>query len=203
MPSIRQLQYLVALAETRHFRKASEQCNTTQPTLSEQIKSLEDRLGAQLVERSRAGVLITPIGLQVVEIARRILRDVSEIRSFAAGGDETLRGVLRLSVPSTIGPYLLPHVVPETRAELNGRVRGEPTGRQGEDAEAGKARQHAAREVLAHLIHADLAGFPLGVLPGCRHGGQVIVAVHARRLIEARRPVLVGDHQQRVQGERG
>ncbi len=111
MPTLRQLEYLVALADTRHFRKASERCNTTQPTLSEQIKALEERLGAQLVERNRSGVLLTPIGLQVAEIARRMLSDAGEIRLLAASGDETLKGLLRLGVPSTIGPYLLPHVV--------------------------------------------------------------------------------------------
>ena len=77
MPTFRQLEYLVALAETRHFRKASERCNTTQPTLSEQIKALEDRLGAQLVERNRSGALLTPIGSPVAQIGRRILSDVS------------------------------------------------------------------------------------------------------------------------------
>lgn len=112
MPSLRQLEYLIALAETRHFRRAAERTNTTQPTLSEQIKALEERLGAQLIERSRTGALLTPIGAQVVEIARRILKDANEIRSLAAGGDETLKGVLRVGLPSTIGPYLLPAVVP-------------------------------------------------------------------------------------------
>lgn len=113
LPSLRQLEYLVALAETRHFRRAAERCNTTQPTLSEQIKSLEKRLGVQLIERHRSGVLLTTIGAQITEVARRILRDAGEIRSIAAGADQTLRGVLRLGVPSTIGPYLLPHIVPD------------------------------------------------------------------------------------------
>lgn len=112
MPSIRQLEYFVALAETRHFRRASERCHTTQPTLSEQIKTLEERLGAQLVERSRSGAILTPVGLQICNIARRIVRDVSEIRLIATGANETLKGVLRLGVPSTIGPYLLPYFVP-------------------------------------------------------------------------------------------
>jgi LysR family hydrogen peroxide-inducible transcriptional activator len=112
LPSFRQLEYLVALAETRHFRRAAERCNTTQPTLSEQIKSLEERLGAQLIERRRSGILLTPIGAQITDVARRILRDTGEIRLIAAGGDQTLSGVLRLGVPSTIGPYLLPHIVP-------------------------------------------------------------------------------------------
>lgn len=112
MPSLRQLEYLVALAEALHFRRAAERCNTTQPTLSEQIKALEDRLGAQLVERSRAGVLLTPIGARVTDIARRILRDAEEIRTVATSGDAALKGVLRVGLPSTIGPYLLPFVVP-------------------------------------------------------------------------------------------
>jgi LysR family transcriptional regulator, hydrogen peroxide-inducible genes activator len=112
LPSLRQFEYLVALAETRHFRRAAERSNTTQPTLSEQIKSLEERLGAQLIERSRSGALLTPIGAQVAEIARRILKDTNEIRSLAMGGDNSLKGVLRVGLPSTIGPYLLPTVVP-------------------------------------------------------------------------------------------
>jgi len=112
VPSLRQLEYLVALAETRHFRRAAERSNTTQPTLSEQIKALEERLGAQLVERSRAGALLTPIGAQVAEIARRILKDANEIKTLAAGSDDTLKGVLRVGLPATIGPYLLPSVVP-------------------------------------------------------------------------------------------
>jgi LysR family transcriptional regulator, hydrogen peroxide-inducible genes activator len=115
VPSIRQLEYLVALADTLHFRRAAERCNTTQPTLSEQIKALEERLGAQLFERNRTGILLTPTGTAATEIARRILRDASELRTVAAMGDATLKGVLQLGLPSTIGPYLLPHVVPALR----------------------------------------------------------------------------------------
>lgn len=128
MPSLRQLEYLVALAETKHFRKAAERCNTTQPTLSEQIKTLEERLGAQLIERTSSGALTTAIGASVVEIARRMLRDAREIRALSASGDDTIKGVLRLGLPSTIGPYLLPHVVPmlhKTYSELKLYVREE------------------------------------------------------------------------------
>ncbi|MFM9943237.1 MAG: LysR substrate-binding domain-containing protein [Hyphomicrobiaceae bacterium] len=112
MPSLRQLEYLVALGDTRNFRRAAERTNTTQPTLSEQIKALEDRLGAQLVERSRAGALLTPMGTHVVEIARRMLKDANEIRSVVGAGDAELKGILKVGMPSTIGPYLLPFVVP-------------------------------------------------------------------------------------------
>lgn len=113
MPNLRQLEYLVALADTGNFRRAAELVNTTQPTLSEQLKALEVRLGAQLVERSRTRVVITPIGEQVVTVARRMLADSNEITRLAASGGRELSGVLRLGLPATIGPYLLPHIVPE------------------------------------------------------------------------------------------
>lgn len=112
MPSIRQLEYLVAVADTLHFRRAAERCNTTQPTLSEQLKALEERLGAQLVERDRTRVMLTSVGTQVVQVARRILQDVGEMQSLAATGGRELAGLLRLGLPPTIGPYLLPHVLP-------------------------------------------------------------------------------------------
>jgi LysR family hydrogen peroxide-inducible transcriptional activator len=113
MPTLRQLEYLVAIAKTRHFRRAAEKVATTQPTLSEQIKTLEDRLSAQLIERTRARVILTPLGAQVAEIAKRMLRDAQDIRDLTAAGGRELGGVVRLGLPSTIGPYLLPRVVPE------------------------------------------------------------------------------------------
>ena len=112
MPNIRQLEYLVAVADTLNFRSAAERTGSTQPTVSEQLKALEDRLGAVLVERGRSRVLLTPIGEQVVEIARRILRDSNEIKQIAASGGKELAGVMRLGLPPTIGPYLLPLVLP-------------------------------------------------------------------------------------------
>lgn len=115
MPNIRQLEYLVAIADTLNFRRAAERTHSTQPTLSEQLKSLEERLGAQLVERGRTRVILTPIGGQVVEIARRVLRDCNEIRQLTASGGKELLGVLRLGLPPTIGPYLLPTVLPGLR----------------------------------------------------------------------------------------
>lgn len=113
MPNLRQLEYLVALAETRHFRRAAERTNTTQPTLSEQVKALEERLGVQLVERSTARVVITPLGQRVVEIARRMLRDAGEIRAVAASGAKEWSGLLRVGLPPTIGPYLMQRTAPK------------------------------------------------------------------------------------------
>ncbi len=112
MPNLRQLEYLVAIADTLHFKRAAERTNTTQPTLSEQLKALEDRLGVQLVERSRSRVVLSPLGHQIVDIARRMLRDADEIRMLAASGGRELAGLLRLGLAPTIGPYLLPHVLP-------------------------------------------------------------------------------------------
>ncbi|HUW72435.1 MAG TPA: LysR family transcriptional regulator, partial [Methyloceanibacter sp.] len=80
MPTLRQLEYLVAVADTRHFGRAAERVHITQPTLSEQLRTLEKRLGVQLVERSRSNVVVTPLGFEVVEIARRMLRDAQRIR---------------------------------------------------------------------------------------------------------------------------
>ncbi len=120
MPNLRQLEYLVALSDTRHFRRAAERTNTTQPTLSEQIKALEERLGVQLVERSTSRVHITPIGQQVVDIARRMLRDASEIRALAVSGAKELTGLLKLGLPPTVGPYLLQRVAPSLHKSYPG-----------------------------------------------------------------------------------
>ena len=84
MPSLRQLEYLVAISDARHFRRAAERVGASQPTLSAQLKELERRLGAHLVERDRSGVIMTPLGEQVVSIARRVLRDVQELKDLGA-----------------------------------------------------------------------------------------------------------------------
>ena len=113
MPNLRQLEYLVAIADTRSFRRAAERCATSQPTLSEQLKALENKLGALLIERTRTRVVPTPLGLQIVEIARRMLADAREVEKLASSGGTELSGVVRLGLPPTIGPYLLPAVIPE------------------------------------------------------------------------------------------
>jgi len=112
VPNLRQLEYLVALSETLNFKRAAERTNATQPTLSEQLRALEERLRVQLVERSPRRVVLTPIGLQIVEVARRMLRDADEIRMLASSGGRELSGLLRLGLPPTIGPFLLPRALP-------------------------------------------------------------------------------------------
>lgn len=113
MPSLRQLTYLTALADERHFRRAAERVNVTQPTLSIQLGALEKTLGVRLVDRDRSSVALTPIGREVTERARRILGEVRGIVALTAGARHGLAGTIRLGVPPTLGPYLLPHIVPE------------------------------------------------------------------------------------------
>ena len=112
MPTLRQLSYLTALADERHFRRAAERVHVTQPTLSVQLAVLEKTLGVKLVDRSGKSVALTPIGREVADRARRILEEVRGIRALAASAQHGLAGTVRLGVPPTLGPYLLPHVVP-------------------------------------------------------------------------------------------
>lgn len=110
MPTFRQLQYLVAIEDAEHFGRAADSVNVTQPTLSQQLRELELRLGATLVERGRP-VRLTPIGREVAARARKVMRDMAEIRSLAERGKDGMAGTIRLGVSPTIGPYLMPHVV--------------------------------------------------------------------------------------------
>lgn len=109
--TLKQLRCLVALQETKHFRRAAERCHITQPSLSAQIQNIEATLGVQLVERSRSGVAFTPVGRDVVERAQRVLEGIQGIVDYASGAQKGLVGTIRLGTKPTLGPYLLPHVV--------------------------------------------------------------------------------------------
>src|SRR5688572_14559276 len=115
---LKDLRYLVALADTRHFGRAAEQCFVSQPTLSAQLKKLEDYLGVKLVERQPKRVCLTETGEQIVARARRILQDSEEIVSLARHDSDPLAGKLRMALIPTIGPYLLPHIAPKIRRAL-------------------------------------------------------------------------------------
>lgn len=117
MPTLRQLQYLVAVADHLHFRRAAEQCHVTQPTLSAQLRELEERLGTQLVERTRARVALTPSGAAIVERARRVLGEVEEMRVIGRTGQGVLASTIRVGVVQSTGSYLLPLIVPQLHAE--------------------------------------------------------------------------------------
>ncbi len=116
MPTLRQLEYLLSISDTLHFRRAAERVNTTQPTLSEQLKALEDRLGTQLVERTRSRVVLTPVGTEIADIARRMLRDAQEIRSVAQRHGGTVAGIMKVGLSPTVGAYMLSRVIPELHA---------------------------------------------------------------------------------------
>jgi len=116
MLTLRQLTYLVAIADERHFGRAANRVHVAQPTLSTQFAELERKLGTRLIERSRSGVTVTPLGRDIVDRARKVLADVQEIVDLAASEAQGFAGSLKLGVPPTLGPYLLPHVVPEMHA---------------------------------------------------------------------------------------
>ncbi|MBI5912498.1 MAG: LysR family transcriptional regulator [Betaproteobacteria bacterium] len=108
LTSLKQLHYLLALSEQLNFTRAAESCFVTQSTLSAGLKELEDVLGAQLVERDRQTVLMTPLGLEVVKRARAILAAAQDLVEIAAGAGKPMMGLLRLGVIPTIAPFLLP-----------------------------------------------------------------------------------------------
>lgn len=116
MPTVKQLRYLAAIADTAHFARAAQLCHVTQPTLSAQIAALETHLGARLVERGRQGVSLTPVGRQVLERASVVLRCIEEIRELCRTNKKGMTGILRLGVLPTLGPYLLPELLPDIRA---------------------------------------------------------------------------------------
>lgn len=117
-PSLRQLSYLVAVADSLHFRKAAARVHVSQPTLSGQLAVLEARLGVKLVERRHHTLGLTPIGRDIAERARRILREVDDCVLLASMAGRNLGGTISLGVPPTLGPYLLPHVIPAVRARF-------------------------------------------------------------------------------------
>lgn len=113
--TLTELRYVVALAQERHFGRAAQKCFVTQPTLSLALAKLEEELGVKLFERNKSEVLVTAKGQGIVEQARRVLDEVGKIQQLAKGGQDQLSGALRLGAIPTIGPYLLPDLVPILR----------------------------------------------------------------------------------------
>ena len=115
---LKDLRYLVAVADTRHFGQAAARCFVSQPTLSAQLKKLEEYLGVQLIERHPRRIALTEAGTQVVARARRIIEASDEIVSLTALRRDPLSGRLRVALLPTIGPYLLPLVAARIRKKL-------------------------------------------------------------------------------------
>ena len=115
LPTMKQLEYLVALADTQHFGRASERCHVTQSTLGAGIRDLESVLGTAVAERSNRRVLITRVGARIAERAKVLLRDAEEVMELARAGRSPMTGEMRLGVIPTIGPFYLPRVLPALR----------------------------------------------------------------------------------------
>jgi len=113
--TLTELKYVVALAQERHFGRAAQKCFVTQPTLSLALAKLEEELGVKLFERNKNEVLVTGRGAAIVEQARRVLDEAAKLQGIARGSQDQLAGTLRLGIIPTIGPYLLPELVPILR----------------------------------------------------------------------------------------
>lgn len=120
MTTLRQMRFLIALADTANFSRAAEQCNVTQSTLSTGLKEMEARLGVKVAERTTHSVLMTPEGTELADRARDILSRVGDFEDFAKAVSQTGAIRLRLGAIPTVGPYLLPRALPRIRAALPG-----------------------------------------------------------------------------------
>ncbi len=116
--NLRDLKYLVALAEHRHFGRAAAACFVSQPTLSTQIRKLEEELGVPLVERAPRKVMLTPAGREAADRARHIVAEVEQMKEAARRSQDPEAGTVRLGIFPTLAPYLLPHVIPRVRARF-------------------------------------------------------------------------------------
>ena len=117
LPTLKQLQYLVALKDSGHFGRAADACFVTQSTLSAGIRELETLIGVTLVERTRRVVRFTPLGAQIAVKARKVLREAEELADMARAAGKPLSGELRMGVIPTIAPFLLPRLLPRLRAD--------------------------------------------------------------------------------------
>ena len=168
LPTLKQLQYLVALRDTGHFGRAADACFVTQSTLSAGLRELESLLGITLVERTRRVVRFTPLGFRIAEKAERVLREAEELAALARAAGKPLAGELRMGVIPTIAPFLLPRILGGLRhdwPELKLYLREETSGAACESLHRG----HVDCVLLAlpyscgDIEHADLFTDPLYV----------------------------------------
>ncbi len=161
LPTLKQLQYLVALKDAGHFGRAAEACFVTQSTLSAGLRELETLIGVTLVERTRRVVRFTPLGDRIADKARRVLREAEELGDIARAAGRPLSGEMRMSVIPTIAPFMLPHILPRLRRDypdLRLFLREEPSGAACEGLHNGRTDC-----VLLALPFAcgDVASYPL------------------------------------------
>ena len=161
LPTLKQLQYLVALKDHGHFGRAAEACFVTQSTLSAGLRELETLIGVVLVERTRRVVRFTPLGDRIADKARRVLREAEELGDMARAAGRPLSGDMRMSVIPTIAPFMLPSILPRLREsypDLKLFLREEPSGAACEGLQNGRTDC-----VLLALPYAcgDVASAPL------------------------------------------
>ena len=110
--TLNELRYVAAVARERHFGRAAEACHVSQPSLSVAVRKLEEELGVPLFERGSSEITVTPLGQRLIEQVRRVLEEAELLRQLAAQSQDPLSGMVRLGVIYTIGPYLLPYLIP-------------------------------------------------------------------------------------------
>jgi len=116
--NLRDLRYVIAVAETRHFGKAAQRCFVSQPTLSGQIRKLEEELGVAIFERTNRSVEITPVGADIVERARAVIEQADAIQALARARQDPLAGALRVGAIPTLSPYLMPLILAPLRKQI-------------------------------------------------------------------------------------
>jgi LysR family hydrogen peroxide-inducible transcriptional activator len=120
--NLQELRYLAAVAEHRHFGRAAEACNVSQPTLSSQLRKLEDELGVMLIERTNKRVAMTPVGSQILIHAQRALAEAGQMEAVARAARDPLVGPLRLGVIPTLAPYLMPLILKPLQHDYPGLI---------------------------------------------------------------------------------
>ncbi|QHL91535.1 LysR family transcriptional regulator [Sphingomonas changnyeongensis] len=201
LPTIKQLQYLVALHDHGHFGRAADACFVTQSTLSAGLRELESLIGMTLVERTRRVVRFTPTGDRIAHKARRVLREAEELADLARAAGKPLSGEMRMSVIPTIAPFLLPRILPQIRAErpeLRLFLREEPSAAACESLHRGTADcvllalPFACGEVEAEPLFDDrlFIAYPGGAYP---NGGNDLPAQIAPDAIDPDELLLLED----------
>ncbi len=196
LPTIRQLQYLIALKDYGHFGKAAESCFVTQSTLSASLRELEALVGVTLVERTRRVVRFTPLGSKIADKARRVLREAEELADMARAEGQPLHGELRMGVIPTIAPFLLPAMLPRLRLawpNLKMFLREEPSQAACDALHRGQldcvllAMPYACGDVDSAPLFDDrlFVAFPRGEAPGDAASGAAIeaAAIDENRLL--------------------
>lgn len=153
--TLRQLQYAVAVADERHFRRAAERCHVSQPSLSAQLAQLEDSLGVKLFERDARRVIVTAAGAEIVKRARRALLESDDILETARQLADPFVGLIQVGVIPTIAPYLLPDIVPALRRAY---PRASLAWREAKTEDLVRDVEEGALDAALLALEADLGG---------------------------------------------